>query len=170
MDCPGTDPAPLPPAPVAGPVRAPRAPCPPKGTIQPSHRSDRAVKPPGTWWIVPPAPVPPANTSAPPADAPVSNADDQESIPSLDDDMDEVQFAGAVSTTSDPYNFKQAMQADDSEHWKEATLAEYNTLLQNGTWELVDLPPGQKAIGSSWVFRIKLLKVLSVSDKVATEA
>ncbi len=33
---------------------------------------------------------------------------------SLDEDMDEVQFAGAVST-SDPHNFKQAMQADDSE-------------------------------------------------------
>ncbi len=55
--------------------------------------------------------------------------------PSLDDDMEEVQFAGAVST-SDPYNYRQAIQADDSEHWKEATLAEYNTLLQNGTWEM----------------------------------
>ncbi len=67
---------------------------------------------------------------------------------------EEVQFAGAVST-SDPYNYRQAIQADDSERWKEATLAEYNTLLQNGTWEIVDLPPGEKAIGSSWVFRIK---------------
>ncbi len=66
--------------------------------------------------------------------------------------MEEVQFAGAVST-SDPYNYRQAIQADDSERWKEATLAEYNTLLQNGTWEIVDLPPGEKAIGSSWVFR-----------------
>jgi hypothetical protein len=68
--------------------------------------------------------------------------------------MDEIQFAGAAST-SDPHNYKQALKSDDSEHWKEATLAEYNTLIQNGTWELVDLPPGEKAIGSSWVFRIK---------------
>ncbi len=83
-----------------------------------------------------------------------SVADDEESQPSLDDDMEEVQFAGAVST-SDPYNYRQAIQADDSERWKEATLAEYNTLLQNGTWEIVDLPPGEKAIGSSWVFWIK---------------
>ncbi len=67
-------------------------------------------------------------------------ADDEESTASLDDDMEEVQFAGAVST-SDPYNYRQAIQADDSERWKEATLAEYNTLLQNGTWEIVDQPP-----------------------------
>ena len=130
-------------APVPGPARAPRAPRAPKGTIQPSRRSDRTPKPPTEWWIVPPAPA-----------APASIADDQESVPSLDEDMEEVQFAGAVST-SDPYNYRQAIQADDSEQWKEATLAEYNTLLQNGTWEIVDLPPGEKAIGSSWVFRIK---------------
>jgi hypothetical protein len=68
--------------------------------------------------------------------------------------MDEIQFAGAAST-SDPHNYKQALKSDDSERWKEATLAEYNTLIQNGTWEIVDLPPGEKAIGSSWVFRIK---------------
>ena len=36
--------------------------------------------------------------------------------------------------------------------------AEYNTLIQNGTWELVELPPGAKAIPSGWVFKIKMLK------------
>ncbi len=142
-------PVPPPPAPVPAPARAPRAPRPPKGTIQRTRRSDRAPKPPTAWWIVPPAPGGPAPSQA----ASASVADDEESQPSLDDDMEEVQSAGAVST-SDPYNYRQAIQADDSERWKEATLAEYNTLLQNGTWEIVDLPPGEKAIGSSWVFRI----------------
>ncbi len=107
--------------------------------------SDRAPKPPTAWWIVPPAPGGPAPSQA----TSDSVADDEESQPSLDDDMEEVQFAGAVST-SDPYNYRQPIQADDSDCWKEATLAEYNTLLQNGTWEIVDLPPGEKAIGSSW--------------------
>jgi hypothetical protein len=60
--------------------------------------------------------------------------------------MDKIQFAGAASM-SDPHNYKQALKSDDSEHWKEATLTEYNTLIQNGTWEIVDLPPGEKAIG-----------------------
>ncbi|PPQ88471.1 hypothetical protein CVT25_011765 [Psilocybe cyanescens] len=64
-----------------------------------------------------------------------STADNDESNPSLDDDMDEVQFAGAAST-SDPHNYKQAMKSNDSEQWSEATLAEYNTLLQNRTWSI----------------------------------
>jgi len=27
--------------------------------------------------------------------------------------------------------------------------------LQHGTWELVELPPGEEAIGSGWVFKVK---------------
>ena len=33
--------------------------------------------------------------------------------------------------------------------------AEYFTLSGNHTWELVDLPPGAKAIGCGWVFKVK---------------
>jgi hypothetical protein len=47
------------------------------------------------------------------------------------------------------------MKGDDADKWQEAINAEYNTLLQQGTWELVELPPGEKAIGSGWVFKIK---------------
>lgn len=32
---------------------------------------------------------------------------------------------------------------------------EYNALMRNGTWTLVELPQGRKAIGSKWVFRLK---------------
>ena len=32
---------------------------------------------------------------------------------------------------------------------------EFNSLLKNGTWELVDLPNGRKAIENKWVYRIK---------------
>ena len=34
-------------------------------------------------------------------------------------------------------------------------MLEYNTLVKNGAWEIVDLPQGEKAIGSGWVFRVK---------------
>ena len=34
-------------------------------------------------------------------------------------------------------------------------LEEINALLQNGTWEIVRLPEGEKAIGSVLVFKIK---------------
>ncbi len=70
--------------------------------------------------------------------------------------MEEVQFAGAVST-SDPYNYRQAIQADDSERWKEATLAEYNTLLQNGTWEIVDLHQVKRQLAQAGCFGLNTI-------------
>ena len=33
--------------------------------------------------------------------------------------------------------------------------SEYNSLMENKTWELVELPPGRSAIGSKWVFKVK---------------
>ncbi|TFY64067.1 hypothetical protein EVJ58_g2864 [Rhodofomes roseus] len=39
--------------------------------------------------------------------------------------------------------------------WLKAAQDEVQSLVQNGTFELVQLPPGRKAIGSQWVFRVK---------------
>ena len=33
--------------------------------------------------------------------------------------------------------------------------SEYDALIRNGTWSLVDLPPTKTAIGCKWVFRVK---------------
>jgi hypothetical protein len=60
-----------------------------------------------------------------------------------------------MNTDPEPRTFKQAMHGDQSDRWREAATLEYNTLIQNGTWEIVDLPYGEKAIGSGWVFKVK---------------
>ena len=39
--------------------------------------------------------------------------------------------------------------------WLKAAQDEIQSLVENGTFELVRLPPGRKAIGSRWVFRVK---------------
>ena len=39
--------------------------------------------------------------------------------------------------------------------WKEAIRSEIDSILQNHTWELVDLPPGCKPLSSKWVFKRK---------------
>ena len=32
---------------------------------------------------------------------------------------------------------------------------EMQTLLERGTWELAELPPGKKPVGVKWVFKVK---------------
>ena len=32
---------------------------------------------------------------------------------------------------------------------------EYDAIVKNGTWNLCDLPPGKKAIGTKWVYKLK---------------
>ena len=52
----------------------------------------------------------------------------------------------------EPWDFKTAME---ERVWREACKDEINTILKNKTWDLVDLPPGEKAIGLKWIFKIK---------------
>ena len=33
--------------------------------------------------------------------------------------------------------------------------SEFDAIMKNGTWSLVDLPVGKKAIGTKWVFKLK---------------
>ena len=40
--------------------------------------------------------------------------------------------------------------------WKEAIKSEMESIMENNTWELVDLPPGSKPIGHKWIFKKKL--------------
>ena len=58
---------------------------------------------------------------------------------------------------NEPNTFHEAMKCPKQErdHWYKAALDEIQSLIENGTFELVELPPGQKAIGSRWVFRVK---------------
>ena len=39
--------------------------------------------------------------------------------------------------------------------WKEAIKTEIDSIEQNKTWILVDLPPGAKTIGCKWIFKRK---------------
>ena len=40
--------------------------------------------------------------------------------------------------------------------WKEAINSEIDSILQNHTWELIDLPPGSKPLGYKWIFKRKM--------------
>ena len=52
---------------------------------------------------------------------------------------------------SEPQTFKEAMLSSDSTSWKEAYNSAIESILSNHTWELVDLLPGKKPLGSKWI-------------------
>ncbi|CAI7922615.1 unnamed protein product [Closterium sp. NIES-54] len=47
------------------------------------------------------------------------------------------------------------LESSDVEEWKKAMESELRSIEENGTWELVELPEGRKAITSKWLFKIK---------------
>ena len=55
----------------------------------------------------------------------------------------------------EPSNYSEAIESPNSSEWKTAMDEEMNSLLQNETWYLADLPEGRKAIGNRWVYRLK---------------
>lgn len=55
----------------------------------------------------------------------------------------------------DPITVKEAMSRPDGGLWRMAMQSEYEALMDNNTWDLVDLPLGRKAIKTKWVFRTK---------------
>ncbi|KAL0303858.1 UNVERIFIED_CONTAM: Retrovirus-related Pol polyprotein from transposon TNT 1-94 [Sesamum radiatum] len=56
----------------------------------------------------------------------------------------------------DPVTFKDAMASSEAKQWKEAVKSEMDSIVSNGTWKLVDLPPGCTTIGCKWIFKKKL--------------
>ncbi|KAL0449202.1 UNVERIFIED_CONTAM: Retrovirus-related Pol polyprotein from transposon TNT 1-94 [Sesamum latifolium] len=56
----------------------------------------------------------------------------------------------------DPVTFKDAMASSKANQWKETVKSEIGSIVSNGTWVLVDLPPGCTTIGCKWIFKKKL--------------
>ena len=54
---------------------------------------------------------------------------------------------------TEPKNFT---EASNNPLWVDAMQKELKALNDNKTWEIVDLPKGKKAIGSRWVYKVKL--------------
>jgi hypothetical protein len=46
-------------------------------------------------------------------------------------------------------------KAEHSPSWRKAMMEEMDSIDENGTWSLIDLPPGRKPIGVKWVFKVK---------------
>ena len=58
---------------------------------------------------------------------------------------------------SEPRTYRRSQSLTDAKQQQEAAEDELKAHAENGTWEIVKLPPGQKAIGSRWFMKIKRL-------------
>ncbi|CAI7815533.1 unnamed protein product [Closterium sp. NIES-53] len=77
--------------------------------------------------------------------------DDKES----DDEECAFAFFSPVEMPGEPATLKEALESSHAEEWKKAMEIELKSIEENGTWELVELPEGRKAITSKWLFKIK---------------
>ena len=60
-----------------------------------------------------------------------------------------------TSTAMEPKTLAEALTRPDADKWVMAALAEIEVHLQNRMWELAQLLPGRRAIGSRWIFKVK---------------
>ena len=55
----------------------------------------------------------------------------------------------------EPNSLKQAMHRADWPKWKEAMQVEYDSLIENETWELTSMPENRQVITGRWCFKLK---------------
>lgn len=61
----------------------------------------------------------------------------------------------STAINDEPVTVKEAMNTTDCTQWKAAMDEEFDSLICNQTWQLVNLPDGQKCINNKWVFKLK---------------
>ena len=55
-----------------------------------------------------------------------------------------------------PRTIEEAYSSPDADYWKEAGRSEMDSVMSNGTWEVVERPYGCKHVECKWVFKKKL--------------
>jgi hypothetical protein len=78
-------------------------------------------------------------------------------IPSDTDTLSDIlsEFTYVIAAGEEPCDLKEVKESPDWPEWELAIHKELESIAQLGTYKLVVLPPGRKAIGSKWVFHIK---------------
>jgi hypothetical protein len=67
---------------------------------------------------------------------------------------------GEVFLTTDegihePRTVAEALSGTEAKEWSIAMQEEMDSMDKNQVWELVDLPPGRKAVGNKWILKVK---------------
>ena len=57
---------------------------------------------------------------------------------------------------NEPQTFKEVVSSSESTYLKEAVNSEIESILSNHTWEMANLLPGNRPLGSKWIFKRKM--------------
>lgn len=71
------------------------------------------------------------------------------------DDFVLAAVAEVQNLPKDPVTYKQALESPNKELWNKAMMSEINSLNENKTWDLVNLPDGRKALPCKWIYKLK---------------
>jgi transposase InsO family protein len=61
-------------------------------------------------------------------------------------------FLASISQEKEPFTYAEAVK---DHRWRNAMKDEIKALQNNETWTIEDLPPGKKALGCKWIYKIK---------------
>ena len=64
-----------------------------------------------------------------------------------------------------PRTIEEAYSSPDADYWKEAVRSEMDSIMSNGTWEVVERPYGCKSVGCKWVFKKNLGQMVLLKSK-----
>ena len=104
----------------------------------------------------------PAHASSSPEDDEAQDEEEEDSSdpnddtydPAADDTFYSTAYAN-ISSITEPRTFKESQKCSESGQWREACMEELEAHSRNGTWKVVNLPPGKKVVGSKWIFKVK---------------
>lgn len=71
------------------------------------------------------------------------------------DYFEALQAEELVKEINTPESYQDAVESRERASWAKAMDSEINSLKENGTWELVNLPGNAKALPCKWVYRVK---------------
>ena len=55
----------------------------------------------------------------------------------------------------EPKSYNEAVNSPQAENWRKAMQTEYNSLMDNNTWTLVNEPEDQQVLPGKWVYKVK---------------
>lgn len=69
--------------------------------------------------------------------------------------FEDYEVDAAIAVEGEPDTYEEAVNSSELDLWKAAMAEEYDALMRNDTWSLVQLPSGRVPIGCKWIYKKK---------------